>query len=258
MTTTISCIGAGRVTRILLKGLANKNNLPDRITVVDTSEETLLTLKQSFPMIETKMAIDETVTTADFIFIALHPPAVVDAIKAITPILGEKSTLVSLAPKITTQVITQLTGGKNPVIRMIPNAPSLVNEGYNPVTFGPGCPEETRKIFTDLMIPLGTMPEVAEETLEAYAVITAMGPTYLWFQFAELARLGESFGLSPEEASRAVLSMTAGAVKTMQDSGLPAAGVMDLVPVKPMADHEETIREMYNTSLTGLYGKLKS
>lgn len=155
-------------------------------------------------------------------------------------------------------MINQLTGGKNSVIRMIPNAPSLVNEGYNPVTFAPGCPYEVRKTFTELMAPLGKMPEVAEETLEAYSVITAMGPTYLWFQLAELIRLGESFGLSPDEANRAVLSMTAGAVKTMQDSGLNPAGVMDLVPVKPMADHEETIRGMYTASLTGLYGKLTS
>jgi pyrroline-5-carboxylate reductase len=258
MTPTISCIGAGRVTRIILEGLTKKNNLPDRIIAVDTNADTLRDLKRSFPMIETKTVIDETVTTSDFIFIALHPPAVVDAIKVITPTIGEKSTIVSLAPKIKTGMINQLTGGKNRVIRMIPNAPSLVNEGYNPVVFGPSCPDQVRETFTDLMAPLGTMPEVAEETLEAYAVITAMGPTYLWFQLAELIRLGESFGLSSDEATRAVLSMTAGAVKTMQDSGLSPAGVMDLVPVKPMADHEETIREMYTASLTGLYGKLTS
>jgi pyrroline-5-carboxylate reductase len=258
MTTTISCIGAGRVTRILLEGLAKKNNLPDRIITVDTSDDTLRNLKQSFPMIETKTTIDENVTAADFIVIALHPPAVVDAIKAISPTIGEKSVIVSLAPKITIGMISQFSGGKNPVIRMIPNAPSLVNEGFNPVVFGPGCPEKTRTVFTELMAPLGIMPEVVEETLEAYAVITAMGPTYLWFQLAELARLGESFGLSPDEANRAVLSMTTGAVKTMQESGLSPAGVMDLVPVKPMADHEETIRGMYAASLTGLYGKLTS
>ncbi|HWQ65460.1 MAG TPA: NAD(P)-binding domain-containing protein [Methanospirillum sp.] len=258
MSTSISCIGAGRVIRILLQGMTKKDNLPDRIIVVDTNADILRNLKQSFPMIETKTAIDESVTTANFIVIALHPPAVVDMIKSITPIIGQESILVSLAPKIKTTMINQITGGKNPVIRMIPNAPSLVNEGYNPVFFGPGCSDQVRKTFTDLMAPLGTMPEVAEETLEAYAVITAMGPTYLWFQLVELIRLGESFGLSTDEANRAVLSMTAGAVKTMQESDLTPAGVMDLVPVKPMADHEETIKGMYTRSLTGLYGKLTS
>jgi pyrroline-5-carboxylate reductase len=49
-----------------------------------------------------------------------------------------------------------------------------------------------------------------------------------------LYSLGELFGLSADEANRAVLSMTAGAVKTMQESGLTPAGVIDLVPVKPL------------------------
>jgi pyrroline-5-carboxylate reductase len=69
---------------------------------------------------------------------------------------------------------------------------------------------------------------------------------------------GEFFGLSSDEANRAVLSITAGGVKILQESGLSPASVMDLVPVKSMADHEETIREMYTTSLTNLYGKLTS
>lgn len=258
MTTTIACIGAGRVTRILIDGLVKRKNLPDRIITVDMNEDTLRNLKQLFPMIETKTVIDETVTTADFIFIGLHPPAVVDAIKSIAPSLGEKSTIVSLAPKIKTAMINQLTGGRNPVIRMIPNAPSLVNEGYNPVVFGPTCPDMVRKPFTDLMAPLGQMPEVAEETLEAYAVITAMGPTYLWFQLAELIRLAQTFGLNPNDATEAVLSMAEGAVKTMQKTDLTPAAVMDLIPVKPLADQEEMIQDIYNKNLTGFYGKLTS
>ena len=79
MTITISCIGAGRVTRIFLEGLAKKNHLPHRIIVVDTNADTLKNLNQLFPMIETMMEIDETVTTADFIMIALHPQSLMQS-----------------------------------------------------------------------------------------------------------------------------------------------------------------------------------
>lgn len=246
------------MTRILLEGLAKKNNLPDRIIAVDTNVDVLRDLKQSFPIVEIKSSVDEAVTSTDFIFIGLHPPAVINAIHAIVPTLDDASTIVSLAPKIKIASIQQITGGKNPVIRMIPNAPSLMNAGYNPVVFDSTCPDQVRKAFTTLMNPLGHMPEVSETSLEAYAVLTAMGPTYLWFQMVELARLGESFGLSSDEASQAVLSMAAGAVKTMKESGLNPADVIDLIPVKPMNEHEEAIRGMYGRSLTELYGKLTS
>ncbi|MDD1730398.1 MAG: hypothetical protein LUQ50_15190 [Methanospirillum sp.] len=102
------------------------------------------------------------------------------------------------------------------------------------------------------------MPEVAEETREVYAVITTMGSTCLWFQLAALISIGESFGLLPDEAGIVVLSMAAGTMKTIQESGLTPTDGMDLVPVKPMADHEETIRGMYAAFLTGQYRKLTS
>lgn len=256
MQSTLYCIGAGRVTRIILEGLAKKNTLPDRIIITDTSSEVRDNLSFSYPMIEAKSEIDTTISESDFILIGLHPPAVVEMVQRIAPFLSEKNTLVSLAPKVNSETLMELTDRRCPVIRMIPNAPSYVNTGYNPVWYSATCPDIVKQKFSELMSPLGDMPEVPEKDLEAYAVITAMGPTYLWFQLAELIRLGESFGLSSEESSQAVLSMTAGAVKIMQDSNLSQAEVLDLVPVKPLADHEEAIREMYTSSLSGMYGKL--
>ncbi|NLW77442.1 MAG: NAD(P)-binding domain-containing protein [Methanomicrobiales archaeon] len=258
MTTTIAWIGAGRVTRILLEGLSRKNCLPERIIVTDTNSDVLKNLAVKFPIIEQKNEVDESFSMADFLFISLHPPVVGEMLQKIAPFLGEKTTIVSLAPKIKVATINKFSGVSRPVIRMIPNAASYVNEGYNPVVFGSTCPESVRKKFTDLMFPLGQMPEVPEQNLEAYAVITAMGPTYLWFQLAELIQLGQRFGLSETDAFRAVYSMTEGALKIMKDSGLSPEAVMDLVPVKPLADHEETIRVMYNQTLSGLYEKLTS
>lgn len=258
MNSTIYCIGAGRVTRIILEGLKKKNHSPNRIIVHDTNSETLKNLATFYPEIETKTEIDMIIGEADFIFIGLHPPAVSGVIQKITSFLNEKNTIVSLAPKVKGETLKNLIGKNCPIIRMIPNAPSYVNTGYNPVWYADTCPASIRKKFSDLMGPLGEMPEVPEQNLEAYAIITAMGPTYLWFQLSELTRLGESFGLSYEDATRAVVSMTIGAVKTMQESGLNSANVMDLIPVKPMAEHEETIQGMYTTSLTGMYERLKS
>jgi len=258
MSTTLYCIGAGRVTRIIIKGLIKKNALPERIIVTDISSDALSSLATIYPAIEIQEEINSAIGTADFIFIGLHPPAVAGTIKQITPFLSEKNTLVSLVPGVNSEILIGLTGRKCPVIRMIPNAPSSVNSGYNPVWYSPACPDTVRKKFNELMSPLGEMPEVPEKNLEAYAVITAMGPTFLWFQLEELTRLGETFGLSPEEAGRAVLSMTTGAVRTMEDPDLSQTEVMDLVPVKPMAEHEETIRGMYTSSLSRLYGKLTS
>jgi pyrroline-5-carboxylate reductase len=98
---------------------------------------------------------------------------------------------------------------------------------------------------------------VPEEQLEAYAVLTAMGPTYLWFQLYELQTIGVSFGLAEAAAAEGVRAMADGAVALMAESGLQPADVMDLVPVKPLGNDEASIRECYGKRLKGMYAKLK-
>jgi pyrroline-5-carboxylate reductase len=44
----------------------------------------------------------------------------------------------------------------------------------------------------------------------------------------------------------------------MYQSGLSADEVMDLVPVKPLADEESGIRAIYQQKLQSLYAKLKA
>ena len=99
--------------------------------------------------------------------------------------------------------------------------------------------------------------KVREDSLEAFAILTGMGPTYIWFQLVELMRHAETFGLGAKEAEEATYQMVAGAAKTLHESGLSAEDVIDLIPVKPLAEDEETIRAIYRTKLPALYRKLK-
>lgn len=72
------------------------------------------------------------------------------------------------------------------------------------------------------MAPLGDCPVVKEETIEAYALISAMGPTYLWFQLQELEHLAMEFGLTEATAREAIAAMVNGAAATLFASGLAA------------------------------------
>ena len=97
---------------------------------------------------------------------------------------------------------------------------------------------------------------VPERTLEAYAVIAAMGPTYFWFQWQALRELAGSFGLPAADADRALRAMLDGAVRTFFDAGLTPEQVLDLVPVKPLAEREGQILQAYREVLPALHAKL--
>ena len=107
-----------------------------------------------------------------------------------------------------------------------------------------------------LLTSLGATPEVADELIETYAVVSAMGPTYFWFQFDALRQQAEGFGLSPEAARETLRTMLHGAVETMFASELPPERVMNLVPVRPMADSEAAIVEMQRRGVGAIHAKL--
>jgi len=191
-----------------------------------------------------------------WVFVAVHPPSLVDALRPLVGKLRPDTVVVSLAPKVRIIRLTEVLGGFERIARTIPNAPSLVGAGFNPVAFGPDLPEDDRRALQALLEPLGACPVVPEEHLEAYAVLTAMGPTYLWFQLQQLRELGLSFGLSAGDVDAGLAAMVTGAARALFASGLSAKEVMDLVPVKPLRDDEEAIRTAYRTRLTGIYQKL--
>jgi pyrroline-5-carboxylate reductase len=103
---------------------------------------------------------------------------------------------------------------------------------------------------------LGKAPEVAEETLEAFAIVSDMGPTYFWFQWLELQKLGEEFGIKDVIIQDEMYEMLKVSVEALYNSGLDYDAVLDLIPVNPMNDVEENIKEFFNTKLKDLFNKL--
>lgn len=140
---------------------------------------------------------------------------------------------------------------------MIPNATSFINDGYNPVTFAAGFSAAEKKQILKFLKKLGKTFETGESKLEGYAIASAMLPTYFWFQWQEMEKISQEIGLTPEEAQKTVSSTLKKALKIYYKSGLTPAQVMDLIPVKPIGENEPEIKNILNTKLTGLFGKIK-
>lgn len=252
---TIGFIGGGRITRILLNGFRNANVTFSKIYVCETNEAVLHSLKTDFPSVEPADA--SKTATSDWVFIALHPPVFMDTLNTFRNSVAKDALVVSLAPKITLEKIKSALPGVRGIARMNPNAGTYVNKGYNPVCFTETTDPGVKSEFLSIFAKLGKVPVVPESHIEAYAMISAMGHTYFWFQLQQLKELGISYGLSEDEADRTITEMMWGTTETLFKAGLSYDKVVDLVPVKPIAEHENTIREMYKTNLNGLFQKIK-
>jgi pyrroline-5-carboxylate reductase len=255
MEQSIGFIGGGRITRILLQAFRNKNVRFKDIVVTDPDKGALEKLKTCYPSYRT--VDQDTAAAQDIVFIALHPPVIMDMLENIKGNVSSEATVISLAPKITLSKMAMKLGHVNRLARMIPNATSFINEGYNPVCFAQDFPELDKKIILDILCTLGSTFEVQESKLESYAIISAMLPTYFRFQWQELASIGEKIGLSESESRESINQSILASLDLMFKSGLTTEEVIDLIPVKPIGENEPQIREIYNTKLTSLYEKIK-
>ncbi len=254
---TLGFIGGGRITRILLTGFKNANISFEKIFVYETNEVVLNSLKECFPQIEISVSNAEPAASSDLVFIALHPPVLMQTLQSIKDFFPENSLVVSLAPKITMDKLKSELPVNINIARMNPNAGTYVNKGFNPVCFAENVSKRVSEEFIQLFEPLGKVPVVDENTIEAYAVISAMGHTYFWFQLQQLKDLAISFGLSEKASEEAISAMLWGTTETLFNSDLSFEDVTNLVPVKPMGEHENTIKELYKTNLNAIFQKIK-
>jgi len=255
---TIGFIGGGRVTRILMNGFKNASISFEKIFVYETNETVLNALKKSYPQILVSVTDFSKAASSDWVFIALHPPVLMETLNSIKNYVKKDALVVSLAPKIILEKIQSVLPHVSNLARMNPNAGTYVNKGYNPVFFNTNADKKVKQEYLDLFEKLGKIPVVPEFQIEAYAMISAMGHTYFWYQLQQLKELALSYGLSGHEADEAISVMLRGTTETLFYSGLDYDKVIDLVPVKPMAEHENIVKEFYKTCLNGLYEKIKS
>ncbi len=254
MFNSIGFIGAGRIVHIMLEGWRRAGTkLPD-IYAFDQSQEAIAALRRAFP--EVRAATLAEASSQALVFDSLHPPALGETLGEIGKNLREDAVFCSLAPVIKLPALQQKLGGFTRLVRLNPNAPSIVSSGFNPISFGAGLPKDARAALLALLAPLGACPQVDDHMIETYAIVSAMGPTYFWFQFEELRRMAESWGMKSDEARDAIGSMLHGAVNTMFGGGLTPERVLDLVPVRPMAGDEEAIRGMLQARVGAIYAKL--
>ena len=255
-TKNLGFIGGGRITRILLQGFINKNALPEKVVVYEPDKNAISALQKVFPKVQVTNSPNDA-ALQDLVFIAVHPPAVMESLKAIKDVVSSSTVVISLAPKIGIDKMASVLP-TNKLIRMIPNATSVINEGFNPVIFAAEFEKNEKTKILTFLENLGETFETEESKLESYAIISAMLPTYFWFQWKEMELIALKTGLTEDEAKNAVSSTLEKALKLYYNSDLNPEEVMDLIPVKPIGDHESGIKEIFHTKLMGLFEKIKS
>ena len=246
---TAAIIGAGRISRIILEGLKRKKEMFDEVRVYDVNREAAESIRGIVSSAIISESASDAASGADIVILAVHPPVFAETANAISGVLKQDTVLLSLVPKIRIPKTIEAFKGFSNVVRMNPNAPSIVNSGFNPVSFSEDFDSLKKADFIKRFSVLGEMPEVKDELIETYAVITAMGYTYFDYQFAELYNLAKEFGINENEARDAILKLAGGTVKAVTSENRVQYDYLNLVPVRPLSGIEDSVKNEYQEKL---------
>jgi pyrroline-5-carboxylate reductase len=166
---------------------------------------------------------------ADIILLCVKPQTVGTVLNEIRPELTDRKLLISIAASVPTGYIEQRLTGNVPVIRTMPNTPSMVGAGITAISKGKFATENHLESARKLFDSVGKTVVVDEKHMDAITGLSASGPAFIYIILESLAEGGVKMGLSRELATLLAAQTTLGAAKVALETGFHPALLKDMV-----------------------------
>jgi pyrroline-5-carboxylate reductase len=166
---------------------------------------------------------------ADVVLLCVKPMQVGAVLDEIKSELSADTVVISIAASVTTDYIEKRIGANVPVIRAMPNTPSMVGEGITAISKGKHATEKHVAIAKALFDAVGRTVVVEEKHMDAVTGLSGSGPAFLYIILEALAEGGVKMGLSRELATLLAAQTMAGAAKVVLETGHHPAMLKDTV-----------------------------
>ena len=232
MKKNIGFIGCGKMASAIIKGiLVSSSGKEFNITGSEVNEEFAQAASER---LEIKVLADnkELVRTSDIVFIATKPNCAADVLEEIKHELTPEKLVVSIAAGVNTEKIAKIIP-QNPVIRIMPNTPALVNLGMFGVCKGAKASDEDVKLIENLLSSLGRCITVEESQMDIVTAISGSGPAFFYQVIEDMARAGEKLGLDYDKSLTLAAQTALGSAQMVFNRGeTPVQTLIDNVATK--------------------------
>lgn len=220
----VAFIGAGNMGGAILRGLIKQGYPAASLMATGRDLESLELLAKETGVTITRDN-QQAVAWADMLVLGVKPQVMQEVCLSLAELAQEKKPLIlSIAAGLTSDLILEWLGGNLPLVRSMPNTPSLLGAGVAGLYATARVNQQHRTWVEQITQAVGQAYWVEEEQqLDAVTAISGSGPAY-YFLFTEaLAAAGEKLGLSSELALELAKATAAGAGKMLAESqDLPA------------------------------------
>jgi pyrroline-5-carboxylate reductase len=225
----VAVLGAGKMGGILLQAFLKQQLLaPEQIVATVAHEERAQVLGAQWGVEVTTDNV-AAARSADLILLGVKPFQVADLVREIKPALTTEKVLISFATGVKTSTMEEASGLAIPVIRSMPNTPSMLGVGMTALCRGKYVTDAQMLLASRIYETIGRTVIVDEKHMDAVTALSASGPAYIYIILESLAEAGVKVGLPRDTATLLAAQMTFGASKMVLDTGYHPALLKDAV-----------------------------
>jgi pyrroline-5-carboxylate reductase len=225
----LAVLGAGKMGGILIEafvkqGLVSPQNIS--ATVGHSGQE-----RKSLSKLPIFSGTDNRAAArgADVIILGVKPQTVGQVVDEIASELNDKKLLISVAASVPTDYIERRIAVNVPVVRAMPNTPSMVGEGITAISKGKFATQKDVDTARKLFDAVGKTVVVDEKYMDAVTGLSASGPAFIYIILESLAEGGVKVGLPRDLATLLASQMALGAAKMVIETGDHPALLKDTV-----------------------------
>ncbi|HEY9679838.1 MAG TPA: pyrroline-5-carboxylate reductase [Drouetiella sp.] len=225
----LGVIGIGKLGEALISGLQKQSELQSSDITGSVHQEA------SIERVKERLGIDATLDNrqvaknCDIIIFAVKPQNMDKVLLEIADDLRPEQLLISVAASVTTKFVEDRLKKQIPVVRAMPNTPSVMNAGMTGLCLGSHAKQEHKGIAEAVFNCVGKTVFVDEGLMDGVTALSASGPAYLYVVIESLAEAGVKLGLSRDVSTLLAAQTMYGASRMVLESKAHPALLKDMV-----------------------------
>lgn len=251
MTETICFVGAGNMARSIIGGLVAEGYDANSIIACDLNEDTLTSLQNDFG-VQTTQDGRHACARAHVVVLSVKPQVLKTVCLDIHDAIPAEALIISIAAGVNESSLSEWLGPNRPIVRCMPNTPSLVKMGAAGLFANPHVSASQKLAAQNILSAVGLVVWLDEEKLiEPVTAISGSGPAYFFFMLEAMVDAGVQLGLDEQSAKTLAIQTAAGAAELAAHSDVDLAELRRRV-TSPGGTTEQAIKVFENRDLRAI------
>ena len=218
----LGIIGLGKMGTALVEGVL-KSEVYQQEDIIGSD-----IVKKEVAGISTYQNNQDCSREAETVILAVKPQIIDRVLEEIKDSVRDKL-VISIAAGISISHLKQKLPSSTRIVRVMPNAPAVINQGISAYACGTGVIPEDKELVDILFSGIGEVFEIEESLMNAITGLSGSGPAFLYIIMEALADGGVAAGLSREDALRLTALTMRGAASMVLETNEHPGHLKDMV-----------------------------